>query len=68
MRDVYLPEEEDEFLSRLSVVEFVLGVEHSIATLTLLLRLLQVFHEIIVRRTYSQQSLTKSNAIISPTS
>ena len=47
----YIPEEEDEFLSRLSVLEFVLGVKHSVATLTQLFRLLQVLHEVLIRRT-----------------
>jgi len=47
----YRPEEEDEFLARLSVLEFILGVKHSIATLTKVFRFLHVLHEVLVRRT-----------------
>ena len=49
-----VPEKEDEFLSRLSVFQLVLGVKHSIATLTKIFSLLHFLDEVLVRRTCNQ--------------
>ena len=47
----YIPEEEDKFLARLSVIQFELCVEHSVAALTQVLGFFQVLHEVFILRT-----------------
>jgi len=55
-----VPEEEDEFLSRLSVTQLVLGVEHSVAALAQVFRLSQILHEVLIRRTWPSASTHQS--------
>jgi hypothetical protein len=44
----YEPEEEDEFASLLAILQFIFGVENTVATFTLILGFLQVFHKLII--------------------